>query len=136
MSAENVGLVRRALTAFRERREEAVPELIHPDFEMVQMPQHPEAGGELRGWEAADSSMTTWNEMFDEFRWDAEQLVDAGDKVVLVTHTRGRGRGGAVDIEHRYGMVFTIRDGRIAALQWFNDPESAMAAAGLTSGAG
>ncbi len=45
MSEQNVELVRAALTAFRERREEAVPELIHPDFEMTQMPQHPEGGG-------------------------------------------------------------------------------------------
>jgi ketosteroid isomerase-like protein len=116
MSAENVELVRKALEAFRERREDAVPELVHPDFEMIQMPQHPEAAGEFRGWDAADNSMLSWNETFEDFQWSVEELLDAGDRVVAITHTRARGRGSAVDMDHEYGMVFTIRDAKIAAM--------------------
>jgi ketosteroid isomerase-like protein len=68
---------------------------------------------------------------FEEFQWNAEEFVDAGDQVVVVFRERGRGRGREVELDHHYGTVFTIRDGKIARLEWFDDREAALAAAGF-----
>jgi ketosteroid isomerase-like protein len=133
MSQENINLVRAVLEAFVQGRSNALTALVHTEFEMVQLPLHPEAGT-LRGWKAADESMRTWRESFDEFRWEAEEFIDAGDQVVFIVRELGRGRGGGVDLDHRYGAVCTVQDGKIARLEWFNDKQRALEAA-ATDGA-
>ena len=69
---------------------------------------------------------------FEEFRWEAEELIDAGDRVVVVIRARGRARGGGVDLDHRFGALYTLRDGKIVRLQWFDDKAEALEAVGLS----
>jgi hypothetical protein len=49
---------------------------------------------------------------------------------VVIGVARGTGASG-VPIELRQGYVWTIENGRAIRFRWFNDPEEAMAAAGL-----
>jgi ketosteroid isomerase-like protein len=129
MSDENVKLVRDLHEVVAEGGFEAAGDFLHPDFQMSQLPLHPEAGT-YRGQTAAES-MRAWMATFEEFRWEAEEFIDAGDRVVVVIRERGRGRGGGVALDHSYGTVYTIRDRKIALLQWFHDKDEALAAAGV-----
>jgi 2-(1,2-epoxy-1,2-dihydrophenyl)acetyl-CoA isomerase len=129
MSDQNVKLVRDLHEAVAEGGFEAARDFLHPDFQMSQLPLHPEAGT-YRGPPAVES-MQAWMASFEEFRWEAEEFIDAGDRVVVVIRERGRGRGGGVALDDSFGSVYTIREGKIALLQWFHDKDEALAAAGL-----
>jgi ketosteroid isomerase-like protein len=48
--------------------------------------------------------------------------------VVVAFRERGRARG-SVELEQVFGILYTLRDGRIARMQWFDSPEEALAAA-------
>lgn len=123
-------LARALLEAVAEGGFDAARDLMHPNFEMSQLPLHPEAGT-YRGATAAAESMEAWIGTFEEFRWEVEEFIDAADRVVVVVREQGRGRGSGVALDHHYGMVCTVRDGKIALVQWFHDKEQAMEAAGL-----
>ncbi len=132
MSAENLELVRAHVETLAERGFEAAREYVHPDFEMSQLPLHPEAATTYRGWDAAVKSMGAWTETFEEFRWEAERFIAAGDRVVVVVRELGRARGGGVDLDHRFGALYTVNEGKISRLQWFDNEAQALKAVRLT----
>src|SRR5262245_11857147 len=115
MSTDNVELVRAYIEAIAERGFDAAGELIDRDFEMSQLPLHPEAGT-YRGPEAIES-MQAWVGSFEEFHWEADEYIDAGDQVVVVIGESGRARGSGVEVDQRFGTVYTLRDGKITRLQ-------------------
>src|SRR3954447_19264175 len=67
-----------------------------------------------------------WEEIED----DLEELIDAGDRVVSVVMTRGRGRASGVEVEKRHAGVWTFRGDRIVRVEWMTR-EEAIEAAGL-----
>jgi ketosteroid isomerase-like protein len=129
VSEQNLKLVRALFEAVDDGDLRAAGDFMHPDFEMSQLPLHPEAGT-YRGQRAARESIDAWTGTFEDFRWEAEEFIAAGDRIVVVVREVGRARGADVALDHRYGALFTIRDGRIARLQWFDDKDQALDAAG------
>jgi ketosteroid isomerase-like protein len=78
MSREDVETVRRFFEAYERGGLEAVRGFVHRDFEMVQLPRHPEAGAYVG--EDAAQSVEAWRESFEGFRIETEELIDAGDR--------------------------------------------------------
>jgi len=72
-----------------------------------------------------------WERMWTDYRFEVEDLVDAGDKVVLLYHQSGRSKTSGVELEERAGWVYTLREGKIARVEMFQDRELAFRAAGL-----
>ncbi len=70
----------------------------------------------------------TW----DEYRLDAEELIDAGSSVVVVVRERMRGRGSGVPIDRRWAQIWTFRHGRIIWWDLYPDKAAALEAAGLS----
>ena len=113
-----------------ESREEFYAALAHPDFEMRFMASHP-LGGSSYGAGDAIKAMTEWEKSFEDFRGDAEEFIDAGaDHVVVAFRERGRPRGGSVELDQLFGILYTLRDGKVARMEWFDNPDEALAAAG------
>jgi ketosteroid isomerase-like protein len=130
VSQENVEIVQRVFAAYAEGGFASVAEFIHPDFEMRQMAHH-FLSGTYRGTNAA-KSMTDFTRHFEDFRADPEEFRDAGDdRVVVAIRERGRPRGGTVELDQLFGVVYTLRDGKIAYMEWFNSPAEALKAVGL-----
>jgi uncharacterized protein len=73
----------------------------------------------------------TFSLVWSDFRVEAEDFIDAGDKVVVIGRGRGRGRGSGVDVNQQVFMVWTFRDGRAVRQQWFAEKADALEAAGL-----
>jgi ketosteroid isomerase-like protein len=105
----------------------AVAEFIHPDFEMSFMVHHPLGGRTYRAGDAGEA-MLDFAESFEDFRAEAEELIDTGDRVVVAFRERGRARG-SVELEQLFGILYTVREGKIARMQWFDSPQEALAAA-------
>jgi ketosteroid isomerase-like protein len=130
VSATNVEIARRVAAAYADGDIESVRPCFAPDFAMEQLPSHPDAGV-FEGLGAAGQSMQEWEAMFDDFSWEAEEFVAAGDHVVVIVLERGFPRGGGRRLEHRFGLVFTFREGRIARMQWCHSRAEALELAGL-----
>ncbi len=69
-------------------------------------------------------------QVWEEFRIEPERFVDAGDRVIVIEVRRGRGSGSGVEVEQRSGVIWTLRDGKVVAMETDLDPEEALEAAG------
>lgn len=129
MASADVELVRRMHEALTCGGFAAAAEFAHPDFQMRLMVSHP-LGAALRDPGDATRAMAGFMESFDDFRAEAEEFVDAGDdRVVVAFRERGRPRGGSVELDQRFGILYTLRDGKIVRMEWFDSFDEALAAA-------
>jgi ketosteroid isomerase-like protein len=65
------------------------------------------------GKQAVMADVRKWIGTWSDFTFEVEELIDAGDSVVLVLHERGQGRGSGAPMEHHYCAIWTFRHGRI-----------------------
>lgn len=90
------------------------------------------AGRDLRGHAGVAELMTTITAEFSEFEAHPEEIIDAGDRVVVVVFQRGRGRASGAEVERRVGQVWTVCDGKAVRWQIFKDRSEALEAVGLS----
>ena len=119
----NVELVRAIYEAWNTGASSA--HLIAPDLEYVNPPYAVEAGT-VQDRAALGRVL----DVYPDFSIELEQVIDAGDDVVVIGIARGTGASG-VEVQWRQGYVWTVRDGKAVRFQWFNDPAEALEAAGL-----
>jgi len=76
-----------------------------------------------------------WLQAWADLEFDVHDVVDGGDDVVaLIRNQRQWGRRSGIATEMPpYGLVFTIRDGKVIRWRAFSDERSALMAAGLTA---
>jgi ketosteroid isomerase-like protein len=72
-----------------------------------------------------------WEEMWSDYNFEVQELVDAGDKVVLLYRQVGKAKESGVEVEERAGWVYTLREGKITRVEMFQDRETALRAAGV-----
>ena len=72
-----------------------------------------------------------WEDMWIDYRFEVDDLVGAGDKVVLLYHQVGTAKGSGVELAERAGWVYTLREGMITRVEMFQDIETALRAAGI-----
>jgi ketosteroid isomerase-like protein len=130
MSHENVELVRRLLDVYNERSFAENADLIDPDIvwdlSALQLPDSVRYTGrtELRNF------IETWEEGFASERVEAEEILDAGDRVLVMILHRGRGMTSGIEVSQRYAMVWTFRDGRAVRMDMYATREEALEAIG------
>ena len=129
MSQENVELVRDHCTAFLSGDWKAALAAYHPDavFDATVRPE----GAVYRGREGVNEAMRVWIGAWDDWKLEVHEIVEAGDKVLLIARESGRGKGSGVEINHIVYVLFTFRDGMIASWKGFLDRGQALEAAGL-----
>jgi ketosteroid isomerase-like protein len=131
MSQEGVERVREGYAAFNRGDLDAAIEGLHPNIEWIAWDILPD-GSTAQGREAVRSFFKTWREAFDDITVEAEEVIDAGDQVVVVTRVRGRGRYSAADVvAPTVPWVWTIRDGQAVRMEMFANKEEALEAVGL-----
>jgi ketosteroid isomerase-like protein len=131
MSQENVELVRRLNDVFNERSFVENAELLDPDmvWDMSRMGL-PDAAS-ATGWFGLLEFFDTWTESFASEHIDAEEIVDGGDRVLVMVRHSGRGRTSGIDIDQRFAMVWTLRDGRATRMDMYLTRDEALDAMGL-----
>ncbi len=130
MSQEHVEIVRRSVDHWNETGGESLWELFDPDIEFVLDPPAWLAGT-YRGRTQLDSLISRLARLFDEFHYEVDELLPAGDLVVSLGVVRERGAlSGASDVQKSCG-VWELREGRIVRVRIYLDREEALEAAGL-----
>jgi uncharacterized protein len=138
MSRENVELIRRMYTIGEAMSlddllaalPELIPRIADPKIEWVESPNRVERRT-YRGQEGVRQAIQHWLEDFDEYSYEAEEIIDCGDDVLVVAHEEGRGAASGVTVSAESFQLFTIRDGKVLRFRGFTDRASALEAAGL-----
>lgn len=72
-----------------------------------------------------------WVGAFAGYWLEADELIDAGDRVVLLVREGGVGKASGVPVEEEAAMVFTVTDGLITRAWGYTDRAAAFADAGI-----
>jgi ketosteroid isomerase-like protein len=104
--------------------------LLTDDFESVAV-----VLGQTRtyaGVEGLRRNWLDWLEPWVSYRTAIDELIDAGDRVVLLLRDHGRREGMDKEVEVIGASICTIRDGKLARWEDYPDREVALKAAGLS----
>ena len=132
MSAENVAVVEAAYEAFATGGLDEFVEWWAEDLDHRSIEGAPDDVGPIRGRTALRAYLQDWIDTFEDYRLEPVELIDVGgDSVVAVIRFGGRARLSGVQTSEILGIVFSIRDGRIARGREFANREEALRAGGL-----
>jgi ketosteroid isomerase-like protein len=133
VSSENVEIVRTAMESFNLDGVDAIADQISPDFETTTPPSLSVEPDTYRGPEGVRRWFDAWEGTMDEVRFDVDELVDAGDRVIAVSRMVARSHTTGIEVEQAVSLVWTLRDGRAVRLDPYATREEAARAAGLES---
>jgi ketosteroid isomerase-like protein len=142
MSEESVKTVRDLLTALAGRDMVAIlrdtePALLRdmlaagydPEIEVIWVDTSPDSAP-YHGYDGLLRAMTDWLESFEEFYFEPEEFIDAGDDVVVPTAQKGRGKGSGAAVEMTATSVYTVRNGKIRSWREYSTKARALEAIG------
>lgn len=109
MTESNAELAGRIIRDFAELIEHLNPDVVWDNTHTVPPDHH----GIHRGKPEVARIITEWVESWDEYRIMVDEVIDAGDDVVLVVTESGTGRESGVPLEHHHCYIWSFRDGRI-----------------------
>ena len=70
--------------------------------------------------------------VWDDFRIEPLEFIDAGESVVVALMVRGRGKESGVEVELPSTTVYTVHGGLVTAIHMYRDHGRALEAAGLS----
>jgi ketosteroid isomerase-like protein len=132
MSQENVEIVRRFAEGWERQDWDAIEELADPNVEQHGTVGGVEEGSVRRGSNEIRRDYESVEEMWDEHRVEIQELIDAGDQVVVFHHEYMRGKQSGVELALDAAVLVDVCDGRIVRVQGFMDRAQALKAAGLS----
>jgi ketosteroid isomerase-like protein len=133
MSKENVEIVRRVTEAFAAGDMTTVFEWVAPEIEWdfsnaqtwVEEPVY-------RGYDGIMEFFGKWTGEWEDYRFEFEEVIDAGDKAVVVVRDEGTSKSAGIKLERRHAEVWTLRDGRVVGIEPFDHKHQALEAVGLS----
>ena len=132
MSEENVEIVRRAFEEMGEQDNvESLLDFCSADIEYRTRPDLPDART-YRGHDGVRALAAEWRRIFPNLRFEPEELIDAGDRVVALMRISGQGGTSGVATGNTYGAVYRLRDGQVCRIADYPTLAQALEAAGLS----
>lgn len=131
MSQENVEIVRTYLEDFGEGNLDGVLAASDPGIELEVSDAYFDAPRTYRGHEGMRELFAAQAEVFDPFRLEPEEFLDAGDRVLVIARAGGLARASGVEVLGRFGHLWTVQSGKIVAFKEFKNPDEALDAAEL-----
>jgi uncharacterized protein len=130
MSQENVEIVRRAYEVWNTGDMDALRELYDPGI-IWRGPEGWPEPGPYAGREAVMGQVGQMRETWDTDSFELiSELIDVGDRVAVRFIWQGAGHGPEANIEAT--GLYTVRKGRICAIEFFWDHAEALEALGLS----
>jgi ketosteroid isomerase-like protein len=132
MSKENVEIVRRFAEAWERGDRDVFAELADPNVELHGTVGGVEEGRVTRGMSEIGREYESAEEMWEEHRIEIQELIDAGDRVVIFQREYQRGKSSGVELVLDAAALVDIREGRIVRVQGYMDRAAALEAAGVS----
>ena len=127
MSQQNVEKVRTAIASAPA----GLLGILHDEVEWDYVGAFPEATT-YHGPEQVAEFFRGWVGGFDDFGLKADELIDAGDSVLVLLHQWGRGRDTGAQVESRTWQVLTFHDEKVIHCRGYATKAEALEAAGLS----
>jgi ketosteroid isomerase-like protein len=127
----NVETYQRILETFNREGLDGVMSYFSDDVEVYDPDLPP---GRYRGPAAAKRVAEQLMSGFENVEIQNFRLLPAGDRVVALLHTRGKGERDDLVVETRDAHTITFRDGKIAYWRLYLDQAEALADVGLDPG--
>ena len=132
MSQENVEAVRRGWDAFNRGDLDTWLAALADDIDYRAAEGALDDRGPMHGKDAVRAYVQDWLDMFDDFKVEPTELIDAGeDQVIAVLRISGRAKLSGVETDLTFAALYTIRDGKLARGREYWTKEEALEAAGL-----
>jgi ketosteroid isomerase-like protein len=133
MSTANVAAVEEAYEALADGGLDRFLDHWTTDLDHRSIEGAPDDRGPIHGRDAMRAYAQDWIDTFDEFRIEPVALIDAGRGMVVgVLRYGGRAKLSGIETDDTFGVVFKIRDGKIARGREYATRDQALEAAGLS----
>ena len=129
MSEENLHRLRLALPESAPANMNALLELLDDDVEWDYVGAFPEVVT-YHGPGEVGAFLRDWAGAFDDFSVEAGEAIDAGERVAVYVHQRGRGKGTGAQVDNRVWQVFTFRAAKVIHCHGYATRVEALAALG------
>src|SRR3954447_3203879 len=113
MSHENVELIRRANGFGNSGDYESFFDLFDANIEFRDLQHAPDLPEVVEGLDAFRRMAANWTQVYDEFRAEILEYIDAGPWVLCDSRWYGRGKGSNVEIDLRAVDAYEVRDDKI-----------------------
>jgi ketosteroid isomerase-like protein len=131
MRVDRISLVRQGFEAWNAEDPEWVLDHMHPEVEWV-APERDPFPGTYTGYEGVQEFWTRWRNAVGQLKFLPEEVIDAGDHVVVIAHRRARNEITGLQISDKIAQVFTFDgDNKCVRVQEFYDRATALKAAGM-----
>ena len=70
-----------------------------------------------------------WRDAFEDIRWNPEEILDFGDRILVTAQQTGHGSGSGVAVSQPVFQLFTLRAGLVLKQEDFLDRSEALEAA-------
>jgi hypothetical protein len=67
----------------------------------------------LRGHSGYSKYMADWLSTWGEYEWKSRELIDLGDRIVVLASIVGHGHGSGAPIGQTLSAVWTLKDGEV-----------------------
>jgi ketosteroid isomerase-like protein len=129
MSQEAVDIVLQSAERWNAGDFEGMFDLYSEDLVVVTGEHWPEANVTTEGKDAFRESTKDWLSVWEQIQLETDHVEAYGDRVVARGHWLSTGSVSGVEGKMPIHMVLTVRDGKIARLEYYPDHQSAVAAA-------
>jgi ketosteroid isomerase-like protein len=136
---DNAELVRRGYRVLEDLRNDPegpadrlLRDLVDERFELHLPASYPEGAQVFRGPGGLERWTAKTREIWDEWRFELERFLEAGDRVVVLVHVVAEGGLSGVHLERDTAHVWTVADGKLTRCEVFLDRAEALEALDLS----
>jgi ketosteroid isomerase-like protein len=133
MAQENVEIVRSAFEAFERGDVEGILRCCDENIEITQDAELFDllgASPRQHGHEGVLKAFAVWPDQWEDFSIEILSVRAVGDRVMVTTVNRGRGKDSGIDVEMPFTFLFSVRAGAITEWRIFMREAEALKAAG------
>jgi ketosteroid isomerase-like protein len=120
--SRNEELTKRAFDALGEDGVDAIPEFVHPEFEMTTLPGQAAEPQTYRGHDGLRRWFETFYEVMDEISIEPSSYEEVEPNRVLLEFTlRAKGQASGIEVTQDARAIATVRDGLMSKLEFLVD---------------
>lgn len=116
----------------RERGDMHVGDYVDPEIVFVRIGSEvPDFAGEWHGTDGLRQATAEYLNVWDDYRFEVERMIDLGDRVLVLERQTARGKRSGAVISQDVGTLLTLRGGKIVRWEYYWERPDALAAAGI-----